>query len=85
MTRGHRYAGAVVVRDWARHFGSPKAPSAPPPAPPPPTKEDKPVQEEAAKERARLRRRKGRAGTLLAGDTLGATSPLGESVERGAS
>lgn len=83
MRRGHRYAGSLAPPDRARHFGGPSIPKSQPP-PPPPAKEDKPSQEEAAKERARLRARKGRAGTLLAGDTLGARSTLGTSdVEQG--
>lgn len=51
-------------------FGMPDIPkpATPPPAPKPTSK---PVQEEVARERLRLRRRQGRASTLLAGDTLG--------------
>ena len=76
--RGHRYAGPLAQSDFARHFGSPSIKRSEPPAKPP-EKEDPAVQEQAAKERARWRNRKGRAGTLLSGDTLGARSTLGTS------
>ena len=76
--RGHRYAGPLARPDFARHFGSPSIKRSEPP-PKPPEKEDPAVQESAAKERARWRNRKGRAGTLLSGDTLGARSTLGTS------
>lgn len=78
--RGHRYVGWEPIEAWrARHFGSPNIPK---PAPPPSTTqiEDKSVQDEANKQRGRLRRQRGRASTLLAGDTLGATSTLGTST-----
>ena len=57
-------------------FGSPNIPK-PPPPPPPPAPDSKAIQEQEAKERSRLAKRKGRGGTLLSGDPLGASGTLG--------
>lgn len=75
--RAHRLAGPLPAPDFARHFGAPKTPKPPPPPPPPPTPEDPSLKDEAFKEKDRLRKRRGRASTILAGDTLGAGGTLG--------
>lgn len=75
--RAHRHVGALTAMDFARHFGSPKVPKPPPPPPPPPTPEDPSIKAEGIREKDRLRKRRGRAPTLLAGDTLGAGGTLG--------
>ena len=75
--RAHRYAGSLPVPDFARHFGSPSVPKPPPPPPPPPTPEDPSIKEAGIREKDKLRKRRGRASTLLSGDTLGAGGTLG--------
>lgn len=75
--RGHQHAGSLATPDRARHFGGGPRISQPPPPPPPPTQEDPSVKAEATKERDKLRKRRGRASTLLSGDTLGGTATLG--------
>ena len=52
-------------------------PKPPPPPPPPPTPEDPSIKEAGIKEKDKLRKRRGRASTLLSGDTLGAGGTLG--------
>jgi len=75
--RAHRIVGPLAVPDFARHFGSPKIPKPPPPSPAAPTPEDPSIKEAALKEKDALRKRRGRASTILAGDTLGAGGTLG--------
>ena len=55
-------------RESVRHFGG-GGPSAPPAPPPPPARSDAEIQEERAKAGAQARKRRGRASTILAGET----------------
>ena len=45
-----------------------KSPSAPPPPPPPPARSDADIQAERAKTAAEIRKRRGRASQILAGE-----------------
>lgn len=61
-------------------MGGKKGGSMPPPPPPPPQERDPEAQKAAAAARAAAHKRKGRAGTILAGergdDTLGAPATV---------
>lgn len=54
---------------------TPAAPKAPPPPPPPPSKTDAEIQAEKAATMAAIRKRRGRASTILAGEQKGALAP----------
>lgn len=61
-------------------FSSPKAPAPPPPPPPPPGKTDAEIQAERVVAAKAIRRRRGRASTILAGEQSGGALTPAEST-----
>jgi len=57
---------------------SPSPPKAPPPPPPPPGKSDAEIQAEKVVAAKAIKRRRGRASTILAGEGGGALAPAAE-------